>query len=196
MDIGSIFLLTALLILVVLYVSQPIVAKRIATGNTPRNKIDHDLSTLLAEKERILEALEELDFDYELGKIPEPEYPEQRGEMLKRGAEILRQLDNLQVQSSAGHNEASIEATIAARRTKSHQPDPVSPANEEIEDFPEHEEREKEAFDYASADDDLEMLIASRRRARESKSGGFCPQCGKPLHKSDRFCSKCGKSLV
>ncbi len=39
-------------------------------------------------------------------------------------------------------------------------------------------------------------LIANRRRARSEKSSGFCPQCGKPIQKSDRFCPKCGAPAV
>jgi len=44
-------------------------------------------------------------------------------------------------------------------------------------------------------DDDVEALIATRRKARKEKSGGFCPRCGKPILVSDRFCPHCGKSI-
>ena len=44
-------------------------------------------------------------------------------------------------------------------------------------------------------DDDLEELLAARRAVRKEKSGGFCPNCGKPIMRSDRFCSACGKSI-
>jgi predicted amidophosphoribosyltransferase len=35
-------------------------------------------------------------------------------------------------------------------------------------------------------------LLADRRRVRQEKAVGFCPQCGGPVQKSDRFCPKCG----
>ncbi len=39
--------------------------------------------------------LQELDFDHELGKIPASEYSLQRSELIQKGAEILRRLDEL-----------------------------------------------------------------------------------------------------
>jgi len=45
-------------------------------------------------------------------------------------------------------------------------------------------------------DDKLEQMIASRRRARQEKTSGFCPKCGKPVQKSDHFCPKCGTKLA
>ncbi|MBE0410739.1 MAG: zinc-ribbon domain-containing protein [Anaerolineales bacterium] len=196
MDIGSILLLLALAILVGLYVSQPLFSRRSPAGNVQSSKLDHDISSLLAEKERILEALEELDNDHDLGKIPEEEYPLQRGEMVKRGADILRQLDSLQSEPLSGNKEAHIEAAIAARRTRSRQrlesevarTDGTSDASGKAGD-----EMVKET---SEPDDDLEMRIASRRRDRKSKSRGFCPQCGNPLHTSDKFCPKCGKQVA
>jgi rubrerythrin len=44
-------------------------------------------------------------------------------------------------------------------------------------------------------DDDLEAVLANRRRERAEKAAGFCPQCGYAVRKSDKFCPKCGASL-
>jgi hypothetical protein len=44
-------------------------------------------------------------------------------------------------------------------------------------------------------DDDLESMIASRRKSHKEKSAGFCPKCGKPIMVSDRFCPSCGKAI-
>jgi predicted amidophosphoribosyltransferase len=46
------------------------------------------------------------------------------------------------------------------------------------------------------ADDDVETILAARRRERQGKSGGFCPNCGRSIQKSDRFCPKCGQILA
>ncbi|MBK5108490.1 MAG: zinc ribbon domain-containing protein, partial [Anaerolineales bacterium] len=46
------------------------------------------------------------------------------------------------------------------------------------------------------ADDEVELQLAARRRSREGKSAGFCPQCGRPIQESDRFCPKCGNTLA
>ena len=45
------------------------------------------------------------------------------------------------------------------------------------------------------ADDEVEVQLANRKRSRQDKSAGFCPQCGRPVQKSDRFCPKCGYAL-
>ncbi len=44
-------------------------------------------------------------------------------------------------------------------------------------------------------DDDLEIMLANRRRVRQEKAGGFCPKCGGAVQKSDRFCPKCGAKI-
>jgi hypothetical protein len=57
---------------------------------------DHVESALLAERERLLVSLRELDFDHELGKVPEDDYLEQRFELVRLGAEVMEKLDALQ----------------------------------------------------------------------------------------------------
>ena len=46
-----------------------------------------------------------------------------------------------------------------------------------------------------AGEDELEALVAARRKARQEKAGGFCPKCGKPVTKTDQFCSRCGAVL-
>jgi hypothetical protein len=175
MDIGSIFLFLGLFILVVLFVSRPFF-ERSATAMTQE---EHEYSALLAERDRLLNALQELDFDHALGKIPEDEYPAQRAALLQRGAEILRQLDALQPGDAGQDVGERLEAAIAARREVSG-PAPDGAGKRLLP---------------ATPDDEYEVMIANRSRARSEKAGGFCPQCGKPIQKSDRFCPGCGTTL-
>lgn len=175
MDIGSIFLFLGLFILVVIFISRPLF-ERSATAMTHE---EHEYSALLAERDRLLNALQELDFDYALGKIPEDDYPAQRASLVRRGAETLQQLDAMQPGEADQDPEQRLEAAIAARRLAS------EPAPDGVENKPMP----------GTPDDDLEVMIANRRRARSEKAGGFCPQCGKPVQKSDRFCPGCGTTL-
>jgi hypothetical protein len=120
MDIGSILLIFALLVVVAVYILQPLRAK--STVSVSQEEIA--LSPLLAERERILDALAELDFDHELGKVPEDIYPLQRNRLLQRGTEVLRQLDEYiteQPRTSADPKDDALEGMIAAHR-KSHKP--------------------------------------------------------------------------
>ena len=43
--------------------------------------------------------------------------------------------------------------------------------------------------------DEVEGMVAERRKARQEKAAGFCPQCGKPVQQSDKFCSRCGAMI-
>jgi len=182
MDIGSLFLLLALLVLIGLFIARPLLDRE-AVAVTPEEDLrEHELSTLLAERDRVLTALEELDFDNALGKIPQKDYPGQRERLLIQGAEVLRKLDELDGNKSDADIERRIEAAIAERRTISDQEQAV------VEEQP--------ISVMVDADDEVEVQLAARRRARQDKSAGFCPQCGRPVQKSDRFCPKCGNALA
>ena len=168
MELSAIFFSLAVLILVGIYLYAPFMERR-ARRVTEE---EHELSALMAERDRVINSLQELDFDFKLGKIPEEDYPLQRSSLLQKGAEILRQIDTLAPQvTSTPDTEARLERAIAARRA------------------------DASVAKVAVSDDDLESMISSRRRSRTNKSAGFCPKCGKPVMVTDRFCPSCGKSL-
>jgi predicted protein tyrosine phosphatase len=173
MDLGSIFLILALLVLVGLYIGRPFFDHK--GINVSREEREH--SSLLAERDRILAALQELDFDNSMGKIPEEDYPIQRAMLLKKGADILRLMEAQHDQKEANKEQAILKAVVTSGDGVI--PVPVA-AGTNGNELP---------------DDDLEVLIASRRRARLEKTGGFCPQCGGPLQRSDMFCPKCGAGV-
>ncbi|MGD8456317.1 MAG: zinc ribbon domain-containing protein [Anaerolineales bacterium] len=111
MDIGSILLILALAVFVCAFVYQPFRVRQSA----PLSQYESSLSPLLAERERILDALVELDFDHELGKVPENIYGLQRNRLLQMGADVLRRIDELQSEASLEVDDP-LEAMIAARR--------------------------------------------------------------------------------
>ncbi|GIV65158.1 MAG: hypothetical protein KatS3mg046_418 [Bellilinea sp.] len=83
MDVGSVLLILALALLVGMILTQPFMRiketeKLIQERKTSQEK-DHLRSALLAEQERVLSALQELEFDYTLGKIPAEDYPPRTG---------------------------------------------------------------------------------------------------------------------
>lgn len=181
MDIGSIFLIIALFVLVAWYVSRPLLERKpVSRRALAISQAEHDLSSLLAERDRIVRLLQELDFDFTLGKIPEQDYPNQRNLLLQRGADVLSQLDALQPSNKAEPASDRLEKAIAARRAQQARP-ATTP--------------HKNGNGVAVPDDELERLIASRRREHPEKAAGFCPKCGKPIQKSDQFCPKCGARI-
>jgi len=176
MEIGAIFFTLAVVTLVGMYVGQPFIQRR---GRRATQE-DHEISSLMAEYDRAVNTLQELDFDNSLGKIPAEDYPRQRAELLTKGADLLRRLDALNSPPSSngrGDNgaenaESRMEAAVASKRADA-----------------------SAAQTATTLDDDaLESMIASRRKMRKEKSAGFCPKCGKPIMVSDRFCPSCGKA--
>lgn len=165
MDPGSVFLILALLIPTALFIAKPLYERRVSS----MRQMDHGLSSLLAERDRILDALQELDFDYALEKVPDNEYAVRREGLVQRGAEVLRQLDERGAASAPDETSAHLSATMEEKHVSA--------------DSVEH-------------DDKIEAMIATRRQEREGKLGGFCPQCGGPLSQSDKYCPKCGTSLT
>lgn len=174
MDLGSIFLILAVLILVALFISRPLMEgsrQKLVVAEPAVESQEHYLSSLMAERDRVLNALRELDFDAQLGKIPEDEYPLQRASLMQRGAEILRELDILQAAPIDASANSQIDPAAAVHPTDA----PVS---------------------NALSDDRLEAMINARRSQRKESASGFCPRCGKPIQKSDRFCPKCGAVIA
>ena len=188
MEIGAVLLLAAVMIGVGFFVAVPFMDGRRAAASAPSPfqgasrrgyaaaTSDQELSSLLAERDRLINALQELDFDYTLGKIPAEAYPGQRGELLRNGADVLRRIDALRVSPSPEGNDAEsrIEAAVAAHRADASPQ--LTPA-------------------LVAVDDDIESRVSARRSERTDQSGGFCPNCGKPVLSSDRFCPHCGKSI-
>jgi len=168
MQIAALLLTLGVIILVGLYLYTPFLERH---GRRITDE-EHELSALMAERDRAVNSLQELDFDFNLGKIPEGEYPAQRAALLEKGADILRKIDSYSPKAdSAQDTKSRLEKAVAARRAD------ASASQESV------------------TDDDIESMIITRRKSRTDKSAGFCPSCGKPVMKSDRFCPSCGNSL-
>jgi len=168
MELGSLFLVLAVLVIVSVYLYAPFTRR----AQRVRMSESQEISALRAERDRVINSLQELDFDYNLGKIPAEDYPAQRTSLLQRGADILRKLDEVApVASSSGDVEKRIEKAAASKRAGS------SSRKSKI------------------SDDELESMLATRRKLHKGKSAGFCPKCGKPILVTDKFCPSCGKAL-
>jgi zinc-ribbon domain len=168
-DLSAILLLIALLLGVGLYLAAPLIFD---SRRRNRNEESSEISSLMAERDRVINSLQELDFDFRLGKIPDEDYPTQRAELLQKGADILRKLDALQPQPISDEEvEARVERAAAARR-----------ADAAVKTEP-------------PSDDEIESMLATRRKGRKGRSAGFCPKCGKAVLVTDQFCASCGKAL-
>jgi hypothetical protein len=121
MEAQSLLLILGVFLLAAAFVAQPFFG-----AARPSPALDRTRSRLMAEQERLLNALRELDFDHSLGKVPAEDYPLQRAELVRQGAEVIRQLDELppsrgrarQAQAAASVTDDAIEERITSRRSE------------------------------------------------------------------------------
>ncbi|MCE5207896.1 MAG: zinc ribbon domain-containing protein [Chloroflexi bacterium] len=176
MVIGSIFLILSLAVVVSLFITLPLMdhaGSDELVANRDMQECETRRSILLSDRDRLLNALLELDADNELGKIPPEEYAPLREKMVHEAAETLRCLDEMNLAKDQISKSSLLQ----------------------------------------SDDDDLEALIASRRKELSDSAKGlpgsspdgsfttdefqaYCIHCGKPLMPGDKFCSVCGKSVT
>ena len=201
MDIAALFFTLAILVLVAMYLYAPL-ARRYARAVTEE---ELEFSALMAERDRVINALQELDFDFKLGKIPSEDYPTQRANLLQKGADILKKIDELTAEERSGSRRVRTEYLSAkdSSQRKEKLPNPGSSpvfvaqnTEDRIEQAIAARRADASIAEPEIADDDLEEMISARRRKRKEKSAGFCPKCGKPVMLSDRFCPSCGKALT
>ncbi len=122
MELGAVFLLLGVIVIIIAFVAQPF-----TTHWRARAQSSHEISALLAERERALNALLELDADNSIGKIPADEYSSQRTRLVRKGADILRQLDEIQKTQPAAVKEI-IKPVVAETSLN-------VPSDEDLEDL-------------------------------------------------------------
>ena len=122
MDPGSILIILAVFLLTALFLSRPFWEE---TTEVARENDDY-LSDLMEKRERLLTAIEELDFDHQLGKVSENAYRYRRRRLVESGADVLKELDQYslsdhaaapsQKPQSEGQELDELEQLIASRR--------------------------------------------------------------------------------
>jgi len=113
MDLASLLLAAALILLVVMFIARPFM-ERINLGERQPTRAE----TLAAERETVVVALRELDFDHATGKIAEEDYAAQRAALVAQGVALLKQLDEVSNQSPAQALDDELEAAVRTAREK------------------------------------------------------------------------------
>ncbi len=184
MDLGSLFLGLALLLVVAFVVALPVIERKgrreMTMGETDR---------LIARREDVLTALRDLDFDHATGKISDEDYAPQRAVLVAEGTDVLKQLDSQGTRHRP--KDDGIEGLVAARRRSK-----VAGAQDPIEAQIEARRQRKSAS--ASACPSCATPVEAADRF--CKKCGWtlrssCPSCGTPASTQDRFCAKCGARL-
>ncbi len=123
------------------------------------------LDGLTAQRDSAYDAIRDLDFDFQMGKLSQTDYTALREKSKTRAALALQQIDAL------GENGGGVnieEQVVPLRATKRAAP---------------------------PADDEIEREIARLRAGRGAASVLRCGNCGTSYHAGDEFCAKCGKKL-
>ncbi len=119
MDIPATLILITVLILVAAFIVRPFVAsqaggqeKRLAqrSASALRQRAD-----LLAGRNRVYQALRDLDFDHQTNKVADDEYASQRHALVAEGVQILQRLDELATVDAPPEADP-IEASVRAMR--------------------------------------------------------------------------------
>ncbi len=163
MDPGSILFVLAMLVLAGAYVARPL-SEQVASGLA---RAHPELSRLQAQRERLLDAIQELDNDHAMGKVPPEEYQQQRRQLTVMGANVLRQLDQLSDAAPETGLELALESRVAELKQQLNSPASGAPAG--------------------SPADVAEYSVADQ--------SGYCPACGTAASPGDRFCTNCGTAL-
>jgi hypothetical protein len=150
-------------------ISRPLL-RPVRRGSAAPQKV----SSLEAEVDQVVDTIGELDFDCALGKVSREDYSARRADLLARGAELLRELDD-QRSHWAQHRteqEQSLEREITARRRAA----PRSGGREEEIRMP-------------------GKASLAQPKGGGSRRAGHCPRCGSAVQVGDRFCPQCGVAL-
>ena len=179
MDIGSLLLGFALLLGIAFAVVRPLIEKQ-----GLKEKRLGPVEALAAQRDMLLNALRDLDFDHATGKIADEDYAPQRARLAAEGAAVLKQLDTLGVTPRAGDKagpagrarrqapanvDDAVEAAVAARRR--------SPVVESI------------VCHHCSASAQTADKFCPRCGAVLAAA---CPECGRACRPADKFCAGCG----
>lgn len=119
MELGSLLVVIFVFFLSGFFILRPFLVHEETEGRAGRTMRD----SLVAERERLLHAIEEIDLEYELKKISSEEHTRNRDILLSEAAIVLKELDDLPKSGSAKRKKTApvedvgnLEKMIADRR--------------------------------------------------------------------------------
>jgi hypothetical protein len=113
-ELASILVAAAILIPAAAYIARPLIIDRFSENG----QLNSQGSRLYAEKDRILNAIQELDMDHAMGKVPEQHYQIRREALVADGIQTLKELDEIPTatEDPIDHLELEIQQAAAQLR--------------------------------------------------------------------------------
>jgi RNA polymerase subunit RPABC4/transcription elongation factor Spt4 len=161
-----------LLALSVFFVASPFRFKE-----PPKQSVRSDVKmATVNQRQAVLLALRDLDFDYQAGKVADEDYHTLRAELLNEAAQVI--------QGQERQNEA-IETLIQSRRKTRSNPQPPSKAKSD-------KLAEKLCKNCQAPLHDGAMFCT---KCGAPTKEVVCPKCNQSIHPGDRFCPSCGTTV-
>ena len=158
---------------VVLFVLFPIFARASEVSQRP-TAIAQERKNLGEKKERLYEAIKDLDFEHQAGKLSETDYKSVRTAFVNQAAQVIARLDEIDEKDSAAIGQPEESAPESA-------PDAVRVASGQF--CPSCELRNPAGAKFCM------------RCGSKLTSPANCPQCGIELLEEARFCTACGVAV-
>lgn len=181
----EVIVIAAIVVAVLAFMAYPLFSQRIEEPGAAADALD----SLVAQRDSAYDAIRDLDFDYQMGKLSQQDYELLRDKYKVRAAQLLQQIDEL---AGKGGAETRIEEEVARLRTRREKRPSPPPAV--LADPIEQEVARLRARRRAGGADVIEQEVA-RLRATRSTSSRMCSQCGTLVHAGDQFCAECGNKL-
>ena len=176
------FIVIALLVVIVIgFIAYPLFSGSAEKTAPTANALD----SLIAQRDSAYDAIRDLDFDFQMGKLSQEDYAKLRDKYKVRAAEVLKEIDQA---GGIPDVDASIEEQVARLRRRNAAPAP----NGDVIEAEVARLRRRESSANGDAIEDEVARLRARRQPAAKKS---CPKCGTPARPDDRFCAKCGNRL-
>ena len=139
-----------------------------------------ELDELLARRDAAFQALRDLGFDRQVGKITDEDFQVFEANLKQVAADTLRDLDAWEARTD---DDLDLEQEIAARRAALATSGRACPA-----------------CGHPAATDDAFCAkcgqpLTQKSRVAAIQETAACPHCGRPFEPGDRFCAGCGQAL-
>jgi hypothetical protein len=155
-------------------------------GPAPVMVEDDRLTELLGRKDAVLQAIKDLEFDYQVGKLSEEDFHLYDQRLRRQAVALLQQIEQVAPQSA--DIDAALEAEIAQRRRV------LEPARPVIKAAPAAVAAVAAAAPVPIGAQSPAVAIAAGAVPNGTASGTvrYCTNCGTRLEAHHKFCANCG----
>jgi len=176
----TLLLLAALASGVVLFVLFPIFA-RASEVSQPPTAIAQERKSLGEKKERFYEAIKDVDFEYQAGKLSDADYKSIRADILAQAAEVIARLDEISASDAVSAPASQEKDSVAVGQSE--QSAPQSTETVSGTSCPSCEQPNPAGAQFC-------MHCGNKMTGPAN-----CPQCDAQLQKEASFCNACGVAI-